>query len=57
MERLFMRFFGLEDMAKKFAELVPEKTFSMSQLQGFLVKYKKHPYMIIQNIKELLDTE
>lgn len=57
MERLFMRFFGNSDLAKKFAELVPDKTFSMSQLQGFLVKYKKHPYKIIENIKELLNTE
>ena len=57
MERLFMRFFGIEELAKKFGELVPEKTFAMSQLQGFLVKYKKHPYKIIQNIQELLETE
>jgi hypothetical protein len=54
---LFLRFFGQEEMAKNFASLVPDKTFSMSQLQGFMVKYKKQPHLIIDNIKELLDTE
>jgi chaperone BCS1 len=50
-ERLFIRFFKDEELAKRFSSLVPEKTFSMSQLQGFFVKYKKNPKLIVENVR------
>lgn len=44
---LFERFFGDEELASKVCERIPESTFSMAQLQGFFVKYRKNPRLIL----------
>ena len=46
-EKLCYRFFKDEALAKKFAAQLPEYKFSMSMIQGFLLKHRKNPYKII----------
>ena len=42
-EGLCLRFFKDEKLAKEFAAALPENKFSMSMIQGFLLKYRKRP--------------
>jgi chaperone BCS1 len=46
-ERMVLRFYQRPDLAKAFAELLPEGKFAMSMIQGFLVKYRRHPEKIM----------
>ena len=42
-EKLCFRFFKDAELAKKFAHQLPEYKFSMSMIQGFLLRYRKNP--------------
>lgn len=44
----------LEQLAHLFSGAIPEKTLSMAQIQGFLMKYKIDPRGAVQNIGELV---
>ncbi|ORY06295.1 mitochondrial chaperone BCS1-like protein [Basidiobolus meristosporus CBS 931.73] len=58
---LFERFYPVDSMnpqldrakqqrlAEKFAEIIPNRAFSMAQLQGFLMSYKKRPEAAVEN--------
>lgn len=65
---LFMRFFhtlvGAEDskldvtsLADTFTESIPEDTFSLAELQGFLLLYKTDANGAVQNVKEWVELE
>ncbi|KAK9761374.1 hypothetical protein K7432_013773 [Basidiobolus ranarum] len=38
-----------QGLAQKFSEIIPNRAFSMAQLQGFLMSYKKRPNAAIEN--------
>ena len=42
-EKLCYRFFKDEKLAVEFSKMLPEYKFSMSMIQGFLLKYRKNP--------------
>ncbi|KAG0244817.1 hypothetical protein BGW41_006375 [Actinomortierella wolfii] len=42
-------------LASKFAEAVPDQTFSIAQLQGFLMGYKKSPELAVQHIGRFVE--
>lgn len=42
-EKMCLRFFKDEKLAKNFAEKIPENKFSMSMIQGYLLKFRKCP--------------
>lgn len=65
---LFMRFFhtlvdardpksDVASLADTFTESVPEDTFSLAELQGFLLLYKKDASGAVQNVKDWVDVE
>ena len=56
-EKLCYRFFKDEDLAKKFAFKLPEHKFSMSMIQGFLLRYRKNPTKILETAKDLLESD
>ncbi|KAJ5550679.1 hypothetical protein N7461_005377 [Penicillium sp. DV-2018c] len=41
---------SLNDLAMRFAELLPEKRFSLAEVQGFLLKYKRRPEEACENV-------
>ncbi|KAF9586319.1 hypothetical protein BGW38_006941 [Lunasporangiospora selenospora] len=43
-----------EELAARFAEQIPDQEFSIAQLQGFLMGYKKHPDFAVKNVKEFV---
>ena len=57
MEGLCFRFFKNEKLAKQFAAALPQGKFSMSMIQGFLLKYRKKPENILECINEILESD
>lgn len=47
-EKMCLRFYKDEKIAKEFAEKIPENKFSMSMIQGFLLKFRKCPAKLVQ---------
>ncbi|GJJ68570.1 mitochondrial chaperone BCS1 [Entomortierella parvispora] len=43
-----------EVLAAKFAEAIPDQTYSIAQLQGFLMGYKKTPELAVQHVDEFV---
>ncbi|KAF9283066.1 hypothetical protein BGZ68_005586 [Mortierella alpina] len=43
-----------EELAAQFASAVPDQTFSIAQLQGFLMGYKKTPEMAVSHVHEFV---
>ncbi|KAF9571241.1 hypothetical protein EC968_000837 [Mortierella alpina] len=43
-----------EELAAQFASAVPDRTFSIAQLQGFLMGYKKAPEMAVSHVHEFV---
>ncbi|KAL7266137.1 hypothetical protein RUND412_011328 [Rhizina undulata] len=41
---------SIKDLAKRFAEIVPEKTFSPAEIQGFLIKHKRSPEKAVEKV-------
>ncbi|KAJ5130147.1 uncharacterized protein N7515_006186 [Penicillium bovifimosum] len=41
---------GLDDLAMRFAELLPERRFSLAEVQGFLLQYKRCPEEACENV-------
>ena len=56
-EKLCYRFFKDEKLATNFAKQLPEYKFSMSMIQGFLLRYRKKPEKILENIQDLLESD
>ena len=55
LQRLFLNFFPEEkQMAKNFAQQLPEFKMSMAKMQGHFLKYRDQPKDALANIKELL---
>lgn len=57
MERLCYRFFKDEAIAKAFSESLPEFKFSMSMIQGFLLKYRRNPHEVLKCVSEILESD
>lgn len=57
LERLCYRFFKNDEIAKNFASLVPEFKFSMSMIQGYLLKYRRNPEKILDCINEIIESD
>lgn len=57
LERLCYRFFKNDEIAKNFASLVPEFKFSMSMIQGYLLKYRRNPEKILDCINEIMESD
>lgn len=57
MEKLCFRFFKNEKLAKEFANALPEGKFSMSMIQGYLLKYRKKPENIMDCVSEILESD
>lgn len=53
-EKMCFRFFGDDKLARSFASQIPEGKFSMSMIQGYLVKNRKNPENILTFVEELL---
>ncbi|KAF9972068.1 hypothetical protein BGZ73_004885 [Actinomortierella ambigua] len=43
-----------KELARKFAEAIPDQMFSIAQLQGFLMGYKKSPELAVQHIERFV---
>lgn len=43
-----------EALAEKFAQAIPDDEFSIAQLQGFLMGYKKTPELAVERIEEFI---
>ncbi|KAF9942677.1 hypothetical protein BGZ67_000491 [Mortierella alpina] len=43
-----------EELAVQFASAIPDQTFSIAQLQGFLMGYKKTPEMAVSHVHEFV---
>lgn len=48
---------GLEEMADKFADLLPEMTFSPAEVQGYLITRKKDPHNALAQVGAWRDAE
>lgn len=46
---------GLDDIAKKFSEKIPDGIFSPAEIQGFLLKRKKDPKRALNEIVEWIE--
>lgn len=46
-ERLCFRFFKDEQLAKDFSQALPDGKFSMSMIQGFMLRHRKDPKKIM----------
>ncbi|KAF9170467.1 hypothetical protein BGX20_008931 [Mortierella sp. AD010] len=44
-----------EMLAKQFAKVIPDQTYSIAQLQGFLMGYKKAPELAVKHAKEFVE--
>ncbi|KAF9161986.1 hypothetical protein DFQ26_003968 [Actinomortierella ambigua] len=44
-----------KELASKFAEAVPDQMFSIAQLQGFLMGYKKSPELAVQHVGRFVE--
>ncbi|KAF8963339.1 hypothetical protein BGZ46_001005 [Entomortierella lignicola] len=44
-----------EILATQFAKMIPDKTFSIAQLQGFLMGYKKTPELALKHVEEFVE--
>jgi chaperone BCS1 len=47
----------LDELARRFAELVPEERLSMASLQGFLLRHKLDPQAAIDNVERFVEAE
>jgi chaperone BCS1 len=56
-EKMCLRFYKDEKIAKEFAEKLPENKFSMSMIQGFLLKFRKCPSKLVEKTDELLNSD
>lgn len=56
-ERLCFRFFKDEKLAKEFSQALPNGKFSMSMIQGFLLRHRKSPNKIMEKIEDLLQSD
>ena len=45
---------GLDDQARKFASLVPERLISMAELQGYLMLHRSGPVSAIVNVRRFI---
>lgn len=52
-----LRFYKDEQLAKSFAEKLPENKFSMSMIQGFLLKFRKCQQKLVEKTEELLNSD
>ena len=43
-----------EALAARFAEAIPDQTYSIAQLQGFLMGYKKTPELAVEHVDEFV---
>ncbi|KAF9433034.1 hypothetical protein BGZ76_009971 [Entomortierella beljakovae] len=43
-----------ELLASQFAKVIPDRTFSIAQLQGFLMGYKKKPELAVKHVEEFV---
>ncbi|KAG0212169.1 hypothetical protein BGX28_006715 [Mortierella sp. GBA30] len=43
-----------EKLAAQFANAIPDQTFSIAQLQGFLMGYKKTPELAVEHVREFV---
>lgn len=57
MEKMCLRFFKDEKMAKDFAAKLPENKFAMSMIQGFLLKFRKCPEKIVERAEDILSSD
>ncbi|KAF9130152.1 hypothetical protein BGW39_003389 [Mortierella sp. 14UC] len=44
----------IEHMAAQFAKVIPDQKFSIAQLQGFLMGYKKTPELAVKHVSEFV---
>ncbi|KAF9346720.1 hypothetical protein BGX26_001761 [Mortierella sp. AD094] len=44
-----------EILATQFAKVIPDRTFSIAQLQGFLMGYKKTPELAVKHVEEFVE--
>lgn len=56
-KKICQRFYGDEKLADQFAQLLPENKFSMSMIQGFLLRHRKNPSKIIERVEDLLGSD
>ncbi|KAI9204308.1 BCS1 N terminal-domain-containing protein [Polychytrium aggregatum] len=42
------------ELSIEFARGIPDRTYSMAQLQGYLMRYKNNPQLAVQNVGELI---
>ena len=47
----------IDDLANQFAEAIPEREFSMSSLQGYLMTYKVRPFEAVQDAEGWVEKE
>jgi chaperone BCS1 len=47
----------VDQLARRFAELVPEERLSMASLQGFLLRHKLDPQAAIDNVARFVEAE
>jgi DNA polymerase III delta prime subunit len=47
----------VDQLARRFAELVPEERLSMASLQGFLLRHKLDPQAAIDNVERFVEAE
>ena len=48
---------NLEDLAARFAEIIPDRKLSMASLQGYLMRYKAQPQAAVHNVPHWVDVE
>jgi chaperone BCS1 len=57
---LFSKFYPNQsqdsELARSFADKVPENTFSMAHLQGFLMSHKKQPKEAVNSVEEWVES-
>lgn len=46
---------GLKEMSQTFANAVPDNRFSPAEIQGFLLRYKRHPKKALDAVKEWVE--
>ena len=56
-EKMCLRFYKNEKIAKEFADKLPESKFSMSMIQGYLLKLRKNPEKIVERTDSLLNSD
>jgi hypothetical protein len=56
-EKLCYRFYKNEALAEAFSKALPENKFSMSMIQGFLLKHRKNPEKIMDRVEDILQSD